>query len=917
MIIKFNYNDKKEIYDAPSRSNMEDRIKEVCQKIEDFCFRDHIFAEKSDKDTEYRFSIHSTAFQGAAESLCSSYEILNMKRTINLYPERIKMIASDSNIDEENASLIEQLLFEYYIARELFYCINGALFKPLTSQDDEKKMRSFLFFGSYFAICYIDDIYGKKKRDLLLYIIFSGGSDLLFKICKERGYNHVLTAVVDGTNLLRYGIKKYEGKNLKGNDLKYYKNIYNAYVNGNYSEDGGVCELLDDLRDGKRTLSEYEFQTLRNTTSLDLYNENDQLKKNALEFIYQNAVCDDGNRKRIDEDLLCLFHSIRRFTETGSKYDAFDVYCCYTDKYLVGDKLQTLINFISSYENNASRLVQSHRDHYSHSVYVFILGLAIYKTNRKVREAFKNTYKITSSFSEHMAGDYSHEPLDAKFIRLWGLTALFHDIGYQFEIPFCQIKENENNAFLYGDNIRTIFFQYQNMDKFTELKNFLKSCELGVWKIDDLMHYDDDYLYYISALVNDDNEAEKVYIEDIIAWHIERRLNRSIPVKRIAELLKSKPIPKDNVFNKKKMMYEAFMDHAYYSAILIFKQMIRMFGPDRFMDNRVEDSYYREKMADKYSIEKKYFVLNEWMDAITAIVMHNKFFEFNLKDINNKGPLKLEEHPLAYLLILCDELQCWDRTAFGKKSITELHAMDCKFSFNESNSEGISASYIFDINGRSNALGFDENSKISYVKDGTLQKFFKYGKEYLTPECINQNDESTWKIDDAYFGGGRCKFSQDIAEIIDLDSGNGVTLKVDASFANDTRQRSEYLSESSMRELYNMAEELYENTKSDDADDFKYTDGTEKLLYIQFVKNIGKCLHRIGCFYSNQPKALDRVIGFSDEEKKTIIAEQKKDLNEFSEQHLQKTIDEEHLKKMVDEFEKNLIEKSGVEVYRI
>ena len=203
MIIKFNYNDKKEIYDALSRSNMEDRIKEVCQKIEDFCFRDHIFAEKSDKDTEYRFSIHSTAFQGAAESLCSSYEILNMKRTINLYPERIKMIASDSNIDEENASLIEQLLFEYYIARELFYCINGALFKPLTSQDDEKKMRSFLFFGSYFAICYIDDIYGKKKRDLLLYIIFSGDSDLLFKICKERGYNHVLTAVVDGTNLLR------------------------------------------------------------------------------------------------------------------------------------------------------------------------------------------------------------------------------------------------------------------------------------------------------------------------------------------------------------------------------------------------------------------------------------------------------------------------------------------------------------------------------------------------------------------------------------------------------------------------------------------------------------------------------------------------------------------------------------------
>ena len=43
---------------------------------------------------------------------------------------------------------------------------------------------------------------------------------------------------------------------------------------------------------------------------------------------------------------------------------------------------------LSEYESNGSSLLMKHRDHYSHSVFVFALGLAIYETNAHFRRAF-------------------------------------------------------------------------------------------------------------------------------------------------------------------------------------------------------------------------------------------------------------------------------------------------------------------------------------------------------------------------------------------------------------------------------------------------------------------------------------------------------------------------------------------------
>lgn len=80
-----------------------------------------------------------------------------------------------------------------------------------------------------------------------------------------------------------------------------------------------------------------------------------------------------------DIDRLCLETALGRFLRSGRKEDAFDVYFCYLEMF-VGSYKETsrMIELLSEFEANGSRLLMSHRDHYSHSVYVFALGLAIY-----------------------------------------------------------------------------------------------------------------------------------------------------------------------------------------------------------------------------------------------------------------------------------------------------------------------------------------------------------------------------------------------------------------------------------------------------------------------------------------------------------------------------------------------------------
>ena len=96
---------------------------------------------------------------------------------------------------------------------------------------------------------------------------------------------------------------------------------------------------------------------------------------------------------QMDVDRLCLENAVNRFMDSGVAQDAFDVYFCYLEMF-VGEygKTQSMIELLSEFEDNAGSLLMKHRDHYSHSVYVFALGLAIYETNAYYRQAYEEFY---------------------------------------------------------------------------------------------------------------------------------------------------------------------------------------------------------------------------------------------------------------------------------------------------------------------------------------------------------------------------------------------------------------------------------------------------------------------------------------------------------------------------------------------
>ena len=67
------------------------------------------------------------------------------------------------------------------------------------------------------------------------------------------------------------------------------------------------------------------------------------------------------------------------------------------------------------------------------------------------------------------------------------------------------------------------------------------------------------------------------------------------------------------------------------------------------------------------------------LDAASAILLQHNYYKHVLqKPPFALPPLSAERHPIGYLLILCDELQEWNRQAYGIEDKKKVHAADCK-----------------------------------------------------------------------------------------------------------------------------------------------------------------------------------------------------------------------------------------------
>lgn len=504
---------------------------------------------------------------------------------------------------------------------------------------------------------------------------------------------------------------------------------------------------------------------------------------------------------QMDVERLCLERALDRFLSSGTREDAFDVYFCYLEMF-VGDyeKTSRMIELLSEFESNGSRLLMKHRDHYSHAVYVFALGLAFFQNTPLYREEYCHFYGLTD---EGQAACH--------YLQYWGLAALFHDIGYPFELPFEEVASYFEVS---GDRRKDRpFVAYQALQSLVDLSAPVQGR--------------------LATLFPGQNFSTS---NELFAWALAQKLSEVYPVSQQSLLTALEEIPlHPDKFNH-------FMDHAYFSATVLLNKLFCEMG----------------------------LVLEEaHVDALTAILLHNSLYKFTIAHYKEEGnrPFSMELHPLAYMLMLCDELQCWDRMAYGRNSKLELHPMDCRFQWRET---GVDAIYLFDNHAQARIHAYQE--AYGRWQAGDLEERPKL-KAYS--DLYEKNAQ------------GVSEFLSNIARIVNLDP---IGLQVGAELCPPTHgNRAGYLSRCNFLSLYRFALVLngrwnsagWQKAKAAGMEEafladpdnlnqfsqsFKSLSLEYKLSNINQAKAFARYLDAVDCFYTDQETDLEMVDHFSPEE---------------------------------------------------
>ncbi len=113
---------------------------------------------------------------------------------------------------------------------------------------------------------------------------------------------------------------------------------------------------------------------------------------------------------------------------------------------------------------------------------------------------------------------------------------------------------------------------------------------------------------------------------------------------------------------------QGIIDHGILLSIVLCKYFERILVP--IMIKVMSSDLFYEYLPENEN-EESFTVgfRDQFFSVITAICLHNLQFE---------KPLTMKSHPLAYLLVLCDELQEWNRFSFGK-SILDANQVDIYF----------------------------------------------------------------------------------------------------------------------------------------------------------------------------------------------------------------------------------------------
>lgn len=331
-----------------------------------------------------------------------------------------------------------------------------------------------------------------------------------------------------------------------------------------------------------------------------------------------------------------LQHCISQFLDEETAETAFDVYRAFFDCYRLAlpgksNAFYDIVDMLYMYEKGTESLTEKQRDHYIHTINVFLTGLSIYAQNSNYRNAFSHALSVSKY-------RHAYSRLEEEFLYRWGIASLLHDIGYPLEIASKQIERFLNTIVSVDDDCPQIKVSivYDHFDQINQINAVVPRDA-----------FTNEYLQVFPEAAS----LDLLKPLDILSHNISRSFGTDLLATKDALDATSE-----------RMIKKGFIDHGFYSALIVLKWYGLLIQQCKY-----QPAYFYWPVAD----------------AATAILLHNYYGKCLQNEPFSLHAMHAEDNPIAFLLILCDELQEWNRKAFGSITKTSVQTESVQLIIND------------------------------------------------------------------------------------------------------------------------------------------------------------------------------------------------------------------------------------------
>ena len=309
----------------------------------------------------------------------------------------------------------------------------------------------------------------------------------------------------------------------------------------------------------------------------------------------------------------------------------------------------------------------SQRDHTCHTLNNFILGWYIYQNNAGLKKSF------SQAFAKRGLGVGKSD--DVKFAAIWIYVSLLHDIGYIFEGDFSKPSAFENDKSV-KKAIKCIRDFFGNG---FWTNNLLNSADRDCLIDEGLIHKFDisaasmqdlsDRLQFLGNLKPLLEEAGRGFPKAVIktdvnnafdlwsknyAFFANKKMSDKInQLRSDFQTLRTRGIAKDG---------PKILNHAVCSGLILLQCTTYYYQ----LYSAIASLKKANKLPDivgRFDLKQRSYSIDLWWSglvwATAAVAIHDRYHALINK--NGRDKLSFSDDPLAFLGILVDEMQLWDR----------------------------------------------------------------------------------------------------------------------------------------------------------------------------------------------------------------------------------------------------------------